>query len=225
MTSSKRNSPRRRGPGRPAGSHAGAGQEALLRATRELMAEKGLPRVTVREVAERAGVQPALVNYYFGGKEGLLRAVVALVAGRALSRVQEAIAQQGSVEERLRALVRAAVGVLAEDPYAARLLTEQVLFGAEEVIDDFVERFARRNLEVIRELLESGREAGILRDVDPLFLVPSLLGGCLYFFLAAPLMRRLFGIEAISPELADGFADHAADVVLFGISARAESAP
>ena len=117
-----------------------------------------------------------------------------------------------------------AVGVLAEDPYAARLLTEQVLFGADEVIEDFVERFARRNLEVVRELLESGREAGILRDVEPMFLLPSLLGGCLYFFLAAPLMHRLFGIEEISPELAERFADHAAEVALHGIAARAESA-
>ena len=65
-----------RRPGRPAAADAGAAREGLLLAARELMTEKGLPAVTVREIAERAGVQPALVNYHFGGKEALYTAVV-----------------------------------------------------------------------------------------------------------------------------------------------------
>jgi AcrR family transcriptional regulator len=214
---------RRRGPGRPAGAQGGEGQQALLRAARELMAEKGSPRVTVREVAERAGVQPALVNYYFGSKRGLLQAVASLVAGRVVERVQQGVVQEGSVEERLRGIVRAAVGILAEDPYAPRLIAEQVLFGAEEVIDDFVERFARHNLEAIRRLLEAGRDAGDLRDVDPMFLVPSLFGSCIFFFLAAPIMRRLYEVAEITPELAERFADYVVDVALHGIAAQPET--
>jgi AcrR family transcriptional regulator len=214
---------RRRGPGRPAGGQGGEGRQALLRAARELMAEKGSPRVTVREVAERAGVQPALVNYYFGGKQGLLQAVVSLVAGRLLERVQEGVAQEGSVEERLRSIMQAAVGILADDPYAPRLIAEQVLFGADQVIDDFVERFARRNLETIRGLLEAGRDAGALREVEPMFLVPALFGSCLFFFLAAPIMRRLYDVTEITPELAERFADYVLDVVLHGIATQPET--
>jgi AcrR family transcriptional regulator len=214
----------RRGPGRPAGAQGGEGQKALLRAARELMAEKGSPRVTVREVAERAGVQPALVNYYFGSKQGLLRAVVALVAGNALERIREGVAQEGSVEERLRAMVRAAVGSLAEDPFAPRLIAEQVLFAEGEVVDEFVERFARHNLELIRSILEAGREAGSLRAVEPLFLVPALMGSGLFFFLAAPITRRLFGLEEITPELAGRFAEELAEVFLHGLAVRPEAA-
>ena len=54
------------------------------------MTEKGFPRVTLREVAERAGVKPALVHYYFEGKRGLVEAVIGEVAGRGLARMQEA---------------------------------------------------------------------------------------------------------------------------------------
>lgn len=44
----------------------------ILRATRELLAEVGWNRTTTRKVAERAGVNNALVNYYFGTKRALL---------------------------------------------------------------------------------------------------------------------------------------------------------
>jgi AcrR family transcriptional regulator len=84
MAPPRANQPLRRRPGRPVGIPPGESQHALLRAARDLMAEKGLPRITLREVAERAGVQPALVSYYFGGKSFLLRAVVADVAERAI---------------------------------------------------------------------------------------------------------------------------------------------
>ena len=83
-----------RRPGRPVGSQTGEGREALLQAARELLAERGMPRVTLREVAERAGVQPALVNYYFGGKAGLLRAVVDEVASGVRARVRDAVVQE-----------------------------------------------------------------------------------------------------------------------------------
>lgn len=54
---------------------AGAGldpRERILRATAELIAELGWTRVTTRKVAERAGVNNALVHYYFGTKRALL---------------------------------------------------------------------------------------------------------------------------------------------------------
>lgn len=213
---------RRRGPGRPAGGQPGEGRDKLLAAARELMAERGLPRVTVREVAERAGLQPALVNYYFGGKEELLRAVVADVAGRTLARVAESVATEGSPEERLRATLRAMIGSLGEEPYAPRLILEQVLFGSEEVIDEFAERFASRQRALIGGLLEEGQESGAFRELDTRFMLPQLLGGAIFFFLAQPMLQRLFGIEEITPELAERFAEHFAETTLRGISTQTQ---
>lgn len=212
----------RRGPGRPAGGQPGEAREALLDAARELMAERGLPRVTVREVAERAGLQPALVNYYFGGKDELLRAVVADVAGRTLARVAESVATQGSPEKRLSATLRAMIASLSEEPYAPRLIVEQVLFGREDVIDEFAERFASPQMTLIARLLQEGRDAGEFRELETRFLLPQLMGGAIFFFLAQPMLQRLFGIQEITPELAARFADHFVEVALHGVAAGAD---
>jgi len=170
--------------------------------------------------AERAGLQPALVNYYFGSKDELLRAVVADVAGRTLERVAESVATEGSPEERLRATLRAMIRSLAEEPYAPRLILEQVLFGGEEVIDEFAERFASRQMDLVGGLLRDGAESGAFRALDPRFMLPQLLGGAIFFFLGQPMLERLFGIEEVTPELAERYAEHYAETVLNGISAR-----
>jgi AcrR family transcriptional regulator len=200
------------------GAHSGQTREALLVAAHEVMAEKGYPRVTLREVAERAGVQPALVNYYFGGKDGLLRSVIASVAGQMRFRIEQTVTGQGTPEERIRQLVDGIVQAMTAAPYAPRLMAEQVFFAEAGVIGEFVENFARPNLAAIRSLLEDGREMGSLRAVDPRFLVPALVGACIFFFLAAPIVRRLYGIEEIDAEMAREFADRTAELILYGIA-------
>lgn len=53
-------------------------REAILAAAGELFARIGFERTTMREVASRAGVDPALIHHYFTNKDGLLAAALAL---------------------------------------------------------------------------------------------------------------------------------------------------
>jgi AcrR family transcriptional regulator len=55
---------------------AAASRQALLQAAAELFDERGYERATIREIGERAGVDPALIARYFGGKEGLYLAAL-----------------------------------------------------------------------------------------------------------------------------------------------------
>ncbi|WP_329571473.1 TetR/AcrR family transcriptional regulator [Kitasatospora sp. NBC_01266] len=79
--------------GGSAGQAAGAGQaparrrdaarsrELLLQAAVELFADRGFERTTTREIGDRAGVDPALIARYFGGKTQLYLAAVRLELG------------------------------------------------------------------------------------------------------------------------------------------------
>ncbi|ACU97795.1 TetR family transcriptional regulator [Saccharomonospora viridis] len=66
-------SPSRRRGRRPAGEDTRA---ALLEAARAVFAENGYHHATVRTIAQRAGVDPAMVKHWFGGKEGLFTQAV-----------------------------------------------------------------------------------------------------------------------------------------------------
>ena len=69
---------RRAGGGPPAGRRPGPSRtrEAVLAAAREELAARGFDAVTLRRVAARAGVDPAMVTHHFGSKSGLFRAVL-----------------------------------------------------------------------------------------------------------------------------------------------------
>ncbi|RSS51095.1 TetR/AcrR family transcriptional regulator [Streptomyces sp. WAC07061] len=70
---------RRRGPGRPRQDEADDGpgtQERIRLAAREVFAERGYDKTSVRGIAKVAGVDPALVHHYFGSKDDLFAAAV-----------------------------------------------------------------------------------------------------------------------------------------------------
>ncbi|WP_298181980.1 TetR family transcriptional regulator [Saccharomonospora sp.] len=71
-SSAEQSPPRRRGR-RPAGEDT---RTALLEAARAVFAEHGYHRATVRAIARRAGLDPAMVKHWFGSKEGLFAQAV-----------------------------------------------------------------------------------------------------------------------------------------------------
>ncbi len=114
-------------------------RQAVLDAARELFADLGFERTTMRAVGTRAGVDPALIYHYFGDKDGLLAAVVeppvelaAVLAGVAgdpgeagegiVRRAVSLWENNPDVRERMLAILRTA---LSHD-HAARLLRDML---------------------------------------------------------------------------------------------------
>jgi AcrR family transcriptional regulator len=73
---SDRRTPSRRGRGRPAGESDT--RPAILAAARSCFAERGYDRATIRDIAARAGVDPALLHHHFGTKHDLFLAAMHL---------------------------------------------------------------------------------------------------------------------------------------------------
>jgi AcrR family transcriptional regulator len=114
-------------------------RKAVLDAARELFAERGYERTTMRAVGARAGVDPALIYHYFGDKAGLLSAVIEIpadlaaalpgVAGQAgrtgkelVTRVLSLLEERPEIRERMLATLRTA---LSHD-HAAQLLRDRL---------------------------------------------------------------------------------------------------
>lgn len=118
---------------------AQATQDRLIAAARAIFARSGFERTTVRDIAAEAGVNPALINRYFGGKEGLFVRAVSIrldfpdLAQVPRDRIGRTLVEhffrrwEGSDEDDLlRVLIRTAA---TNDEAAGRIraiLTEQV---------------------------------------------------------------------------------------------------
>ena len=142
--SGRRRSPRGRRPGKP------DTREQILEVARRRFLTEGYHAVTMRSVAMEAGVDAALVSYFFGSKQGLVGAALTLEANPADVLTSALPGDLDRLPERvLRALVttwddpqrggplRSMVRLSAQDPGVARLMREMVEQG---IIDKLAER-------------------------------------------------------------------------------------
>ena len=74
----------------------------ILESAREVLAADGYSGASTRAVAERAGVQLSLVHYHFGGKQGLLAAVLAAENEQLLARQQKLYAKDEPLADKWR---------------------------------------------------------------------------------------------------------------------------
>src|SRR2546426_9247940 len=89
---------------------AAATRDALLAAGTELFAERGYDGVPVWAIAQKAGVNKAMINYHFGGKRKLYRAIVSATFGEMVASVERLAEAPRPAPEGLREQIGRASG-------------------------------------------------------------------------------------------------------------------
>ncbi|HUQ53805.1 MAG TPA: TetR/AcrR family transcriptional regulator, partial [Gammaproteobacteria bacterium] len=174
-TPRKKREPRR--PGRPRADETNQ-RERLLDAAVACFAADGVAATSLRSIALKAGVTPALVNYYFGSKELLLDAFIAERVTPAVSVLRESLLEAGDDPRALlAAFVRGIHGVVERFPWWPALWVREVLNEKGALGDVLHKIIAPQVTQLLaRTLVDAQKRGALSRDLDPRLLVVSLVG-------------------------------------------------
>jgi AcrR family transcriptional regulator len=183
-------------------------QRALVEAATAVFAERGFDAATTREVAERAGCSEGLIHRYFGGKRGLLMAVVELRALSVGRDFEEQVGQFERLEDEIRAILAYAVQSASSARDCLRVSVGQAIVDPD--IGQSVGRlFCDRRAERVRRRLERHREAGRVRaDADLAAAAQAIVGvGFACGFMSQVVFQRTaLEVEQVSSAAAEIFA-------------------
>jgi AcrR family transcriptional regulator len=185
---------RRRGRGRPRGASAGNVRERLLTAARELFLRYGYRAVSSRQIGAAAGVNFAMIRYYFGGKPGLYREILRGVLPPDITRF-EAL-QLPHEGPKLAGILGTITRVWAANPWIAGFVLREVLVPGGPMRAMFLREFPERLAPLVERALQAEIERGALRgDLDAKLLVLSVVSLAVFPFLGLPLTSRVFGVR------------------------------
>ena len=149
--------------------------QALLAAGRELYAQLGCAGLSVRKLAEAAGVNPAMVHYHFGSKDGFLRALLQQMYEDMFVSVSHEAAASSDPMQALQAALRSlALFVRGHRPVVTRVWADAQ--AGELVAQEFMRANAPRHLGLLVELIQAAERAGQLRKAPPLQRFVFLMG-------------------------------------------------
>jgi AcrR family transcriptional regulator len=170
----------------------------LLDAALEEFSAKGYAGARVQDIADRAGVNKQLINYYFGGKEGLYRAIDQRWLEREAEFNDPAVPFDEIAVRYLRHVL--------DDPRGTRLNAWR---GLTENLDDIpsVDR------EDLSDLERRQAEGELPADLDPAAIMLAVMA-----MVSAPVtsplaVRRVFGLDPDSPEFRERYAEQLRRIV------------
>jgi TetR/AcrR family transcriptional regulator len=214
---------RRRGRGRPRGATAGNVRERLLAAARELFLRYGYRAVSSRQIGAAAGVNFAMIRYYFGGKPGLYREILQSVLPPEVAGLLGAPQESGR-EMKLANVLNHMTRVWAANPWIAGFMLREVLSPGGPMRAMFLREFPERLAPLVERAVRAEMARGAIRsDLDPRLLVLSVVSLAIFPFLAFPLTSRVFGVRN-DEEFVTRFLRHTQALLSSGVAAAAPAA-
>jgi len=191
--------------------------EKLLVAASELMIERSSIEVSLSDIAQKSGVNAALVKYHFGNKDGLLLALLARDAATELAQLEYLLAQPMTPTAKLKLHIAGIIGAYHRSPYMNRLIHYLLHESTAEAADEVSKFFVAPLLDFHRRLLAEGVRAGEFRKVDPVLFYTSLIGACDHLFFGRHAMSRATGIGPVTGEVCRQYIRHMEALICGGM--------
>ncbi|WP_046865105.1 TetR/AcrR family transcriptional regulator [Microvirga massiliensis] len=157
----------RRGRGRPARTEAPKRDDILLAAL-SAFARAGYEGTNLRQIADDAGVDVALVAHHFGSKLDLWKATVDHLAERVLAATRDTAAAGNwtDLRERVRSALCRHIELNSAMPELAMFVAQEVL-PATERSDYVYEHLVRPHHDLMLPIIREAISAGVIREQDP----------------------------------------------------------
>jgi AcrR family transcriptional regulator len=169
-------------------------RQRLLVAAGEVFAEQGFQNTTVRDICQRAGVNIAAINYYFGSKEELYEAVCNYSLDLYVNKYSPTLGlgEKATAQERLHTFIRSFLLSMLEKGQQSwhEKLAIREMHNPTRILDSMVETTIKpRNkllFSIVKDLLGKGAQDEFIRQC-----CFSIIGQCLHYRYAQPVILRL----------------------------------
>ena len=178
---------------------------AILRAALEEFSHEGVAGARTDEIARRAGVNKALLYYYFKDKEGLYAAALEQVFSGLHQRVGAVLERtELPPRERLMLYVQAHFDYIASAPVYPRLVQREFMRTTGRTLSPAASRIMERHVrpfyERLEKLIHEGAKSGDFRPLDPVHTLTSIIGTIVFYFISMPAQQFMHPGDPGSPE-------------------------
>ena len=176
-------------------------QLQILETAERLFAMHGFHGASVRDIAQGADVNVAMISYYFGSKERLIESIFLKRILDVKTGLDELIKNKDLAPlEKMNRLIDLFVDRISERPYFCRMMV-RAQATEEGIPTELITDIKKQMYEMVKKLITEGQKKGaFVTDLDPLMMVSTIVGTTNHVVLSQNYLRKLWNMDGIPDE-------------------------
>ena len=177
-------------------------EQRILQAARSVFMRRGTSGARMQEIAAEAGVNQALLHYYFRSKQRLAEAVFLEAAGKLVPLVVRLLSSDASIETKIEQFVHLYIDTIRAHPFLPGYILAEIhqhperVKAVQERVGAQPAALVQALLGTLRKQLDERAAAGTMRPIAPEQFVVNLLALAVFPFAARPILEVALELDA-----------------------------
>jgi len=172
----------------------GTTEEKIFNAAKKVFIAKGMAGARMQDIADEAGINKALLHYYFRNKEKLFETIFIEMSLRFLPRVNSIFESDMSLFEKIETFCREYISKIIENPFIPLFILNEI----NKQPETFLKKMwggKKPQVAKLVEQIESEIKKGKIRKLNPDHLLMNMISMCIFPFVGKPLCQRILGLN------------------------------
>ena len=170
-------------------------EEKILSAARKVFMTRGMAGARMQDIADEAGINKAMLHYYFRDKEKLFEMIFQVEARKFFPRINSIFQSDDSLFEKIEQFVEEYITEMQENPFLPWFVVNEINRDPENFMYRVMGKKNLPNPSAFLLQIEKEIKKGAIKKINPLHLFINLLSMTIFPFLAKPMMQRNFGMN------------------------------
>jgi len=169
-------------------------EEKIKEAAKKLFTRKGFAATRTRDIAEEAGINLALLNYYFRSKQKLFDIIMLENFKQFIQGITVKVYDEtATIEEKIEKIATAYIDFLTLHPDLPLFILNELRGNPSDIAEKINEEVAPMRLHLMKQL-QNASNAGKIPAIDPFHFVANVIGLTVFPFVAKPILQRVTSV-------------------------------
>ncbi len=170
-------------------------EEKILEAARKVFIERGLDGARMQEIADKAGINKALLHYYFRSKEKLFEVIFKETAGNLFPKFEMILNSDKPLFHKIDEIVSNYIDLIIKNPYLPLFVLSEMNKSRNLQLANFFEMQRNKFVEKFVKNIEREIKRGVIKKISPAHLIINIFSLCAFPFIAKPVIGILLEID------------------------------
>lgn len=164
-------------------------EQKILKAAREVFIKKGFEGTRMQEIADEAGINKALLHYYYRSKAKLFEGVFKEAFFTMVPQVIELLKSDLPLFDKIRFFTKKYIDIFIQHPFIPVFVYHELSVNPEKI----VELISNTGIEpaIFFAQVQQEVDKGIIKPIDPRNLLTNMLAMCIFPFVAKPIIQNI----------------------------------